>query len=841
MAIHVALSHMTEYRYDRPVSLSPHIVRLRPAPHCRTPILSYALRLTPQKHFINWQQDPHSNYLARVIFPEPTRRLSVEVDLVAEMSVFNPFDFFLEPSAERSPFRYEPVLAKDLAPYLEVAAPGRRLREFLATIDLAETRTIDFLVDINRRLAREVAYIIRLQPGVQTPDETLACGRGSCRDTGWLLVQVLRHLGYAARFVSGYLIQLVPDVKSLEGPTGPAADFTDLHAWAEVYLPGAGWIGLDPTSGLLAGEGHIPLAATPEPSSAAPVTGEVDECEVAFSHEMSVRRIYESPRVTRPYTEEQWRQIESVGYRLDDELSKSDVRLTMGGEPTFVSIDDMDGAEWNFTAIGPRKRELAGVLVKRLKKQFAPGGLLHYGQGKWYPGESLPRWTLGCWWRPDGVPIWKDDTLVADETVDYGYGEAEARRFVDTLADRLGVERRYAIPAYEDVWYHLWKERRLPVNVDPLKSKLEDEEERARLAQIFEQGLDAIVGYVLPLERDDAARWISGPWFFRSERLFLLPGDSPIGYRLPLDSLPWAAPDEHTRLRETDLSVALPPLPTQRYLQRPAGMPSGGGSIEPPRARRGESAPGAIRTALCVEPRQGRLHVFMPPVDSTEEYLELVAAVEETAATLKTPVILEGTPPGSDVRLEHINVTPDPGVIEVNLQPAHSWKDLVSHTTTLYEEARQSRLEPKSSWSTAGTPAPAGAITSSWVVRHLRTARSCGGPICCAACLATGTTIRPFRISSRVCSSARRASIRAWTRPGTMRSTSWKLPSPRFPITIASHRGSSTGSSATCSWMSPAIRTARSSASTSCTRPTRAAAGRVSWSCARSRCRRTPA
>src|SRR6202158_6244935 len=390
------------------------------------------------------------------------------------MSVINPFDFSLEPSAERSPFQYESLLAKDLAPFLEVSAAGPRLREFLATIASGETRTIDFLVEINRRWATEVAYIIRPEPGVQTSDETLTRGRGSCRDTGWLLVQVLRHLGFAARFVSGYLIQLVPDVKPLEGPSGPVADFTDLHAWVEVYLPGAGWIGLDPTSGLLAGEGHIPLAATPEPRSAAPVTGEVDECEVAFSHEMSVRRIYESPRVTRPYTDEQWQRIESLGRRLDDELSKGDVRLTMGGEPTFVSVDDMDGTEWNFTALGPRKRELAGVLIKRLKKRFAPGGLLHYGQGKWYPGESLPRWALGCWWRSDGVPIWKDETLVADEAVDYGHGEVEACHFVDTLADVLGLERHYVIPAYEDVWYYLWKEQRLPANVDPLKSELED-------------------------------------------------------------------------------------------------------------------------------------------------------------------------------------------------------------------------------------------------------------------------------------------------------------------------------------------------------------------------------
>ena len=360
MAIHVALHHTTRYRYDRPVSLSPHIIRLRPAPHCRTPILSYSLRLTPHKHFINWQQDPHGNYLARLLFPEKTQELSIEVDLVAEMSVLDPFNFFLEPSAETSPFRYEPWLGKELAPFLELLPVGPKLREFLGTISREARRTNDFLVHLNRRLAKEITYIIRLEPGVQTAEETLTLGSGSCRDTGWLLVQVLRHLGLAARFVSGYLIQLAPDVKSLEGPAGPSSDFTDLHAWAEVYLPGAGWIGLDPTSGLLAGEGHIPLAATPGPFSAAPVTGTVDECETIFTHEMGVRRIYESPRVTKPYAEEQWRQIESLGHRIDAELSRGDVRLTMGGEPTFVSIDDMDGAEWNFTALGPKKRELAG-------------------------------------------------------------------------------------------------------------------------------------------------------------------------------------------------------------------------------------------------------------------------------------------------------------------------------------------------------------------------------------------------------------------------------------------------------------------------------------------------
>ncbi|MBS1163931.1 MAG: hypothetical protein H6R03_1827 [Burkholderiaceae bacterium] len=300
MSIHVALNHVTEYRYDRRVGLSPQVVRLRPAPHSRTPVLSYSLGIEPGGHFINWQQDPFANYLARLVFPDKTEHLKVTVDLVAELAVYNPFDFFLEPEAESFPFRYEASLRHDLAPYLAKEPLTPRLRELLRSVDVSQTRTIDFLVSLNQRLQREIRYLIRMEPGVQTPEETLALAAGSCRDTGWLLVQVLRHLGLAARFVSGYLIQLKPDVKSLDGPSGAERDFTDLHAWCEVYLPGAGWIGLDPTSGLLAGEGHIPVACTPEPSSAAPVSGAVDECEVEFSHTMAVTRIFESPRVTRP-------------------------------------------------------------------------------------------------------------------------------------------------------------------------------------------------------------------------------------------------------------------------------------------------------------------------------------------------------------------------------------------------------------------------------------------------------------------------------------------------------------------------------------------------------------
>jgi len=365
--MHVALNHLTRYDYDRPVTLGPQVIRLRPAPHARTRILSYSMRIEPAGHFLNWQQDPQSNWLARVVFPERTQSLRIEVDLIAEMAVFNPFDFFLEPAAEQFPFSYEPELAHELAPFLVRLPPEPVLDAWVARVPRASVRTIDFLVALNQRVQQEVAYLIRMEPGVQTPHDTLTKGCGSCRDSAWLLVQVLRRLGLAARFVSGYLIQLVPDVKSLDGPVGADRDFTDLHAWCEVYLPGAGWVGLDPTSGLFAGEGHIPLAATPEPSSAAPITGLVDPAECVLEHQMSVTRVFESPRVTLPYTPAQWAAIDALGRQVDADLIAGDVRLTQGGEPTFVSIDDRDGAEWNTEAMGPNKRRLSGELLDRLR------------------------------------------------------------------------------------------------------------------------------------------------------------------------------------------------------------------------------------------------------------------------------------------------------------------------------------------------------------------------------------------------------------------------------------------------------------------------------------------
>ncbi len=695
MSIHIALNHVTHYRYDRPVALGPQVIRLRPAPHCRTRILSYALKVTPAKHFVNWQQDPEANYLARLTFPDRATELRIEVDLVAEMAVFNPFDFFLEPHALTYPFTYDAAEERDLAPYLARLPLTPRFEDYLAQVPRTQAVTIDFLVALNQSLSRDIRYLIRMEPGVQTPEQTLQNGSGSCRDSSWLLVQLLRHLGLAARFASGYLIQLVADVKSLDGPSGAAQDFTDLHAWCEVYLPGAGWIGLDPTSGLLAGEGHIPLACTPEPSAAAPISGRVEDSEVRFEHEMRIERIWEAPRVTLPYDETQWAQIQSLGHAIDRELEELDVRLTMGGEPTFVSIDDPDGAEWNTTALGEEKRRIAAELYHRLRRHYAPHGLAHFGQGKWYPGEPLPRWSLNCFWRKDGEPIWDNPELLADESVDYDVSAHSAQRLLALVATRLGLTSKHILPAYEDVTYYLWRERRLPANVDPLASNLEDAQERARLARLFAEGLEHAVGYVMPLGRNPAGtQWHSGPWFLRDERCYLIPGDSPLGYRLPLDSLPWVKPADYPFVNLPDPLQVFPPLGAPAAI-RPQPRTAAGSEVpgvteRKPKAQ--ESAHWLARTALCAEPRDGVLYVFMPPTEHLEDYLELVTAVESAAQSLSQPLILEGYEPPKDPRLQRFSVTPDPGVIEVNIHPSGSWDELVERTTHLYEQARQSRL-----------------------------------------------------------------------------------------------------------------------------------------------------
>ncbi|WP_010521002.1 DUF2126 domain-containing protein [Aquimarina agarivorans] len=684
MALKVVISHKTAYKYDRSVSLSPHIFRLRPAPHSRTPIESYSLKIKPENHFFNWQQDPFGNYQARVVFPEKTDELSIDVEIVADLKTINPFDFFVDESAETYPFKYANTVKKELTPYLEIDDSGDLLKEFLKTIDYTPRKTIYFLIDLNRKIYEFLKYNIRLQPGVQTSEETLASKTGSCRDYAWLFVQVLRHLGFGARFVSGYIVQLKSDEPSLDGPSGPAEDFTDLHAWTEVYLPGAGWIGLDSTSGLLAGEGHIPLACTPHYKSAAAVTGMSDPCETEFEFSNSVTRILESPRVTKPYTDEQWKAIDRLGKKVERDLQKGDVRLTMGGEPTFVSIDDMESAQWNTDADGPHKRKLANDLTKRLLDKIGKGGMLHHAQGKWYPGEPLPRWEIQLYWRKDDKKIWHDTKLLSSFAPNPIVPQGSDSLFLNTLCNYLNVSQNYILPTYEDAFYMLWEEGNLPVDIDISKENSE-ELIRQRLAEILERGTHKAAGYVLPLNKT-GSKWFSSEWLFRRNHMYLTPGTSPIGLRLPLNSLATKPEYGIFPVYEPDLFKKRKALPSFKRLvnTRYKDFCSNGLDTNKPKY--------FVRTAISAEIREGKLYLFLPPLDSADAFLDLVASIEATAKQLNIPVILEGYNPPHDNRIESMKITPDPGVIEVNVHPIANWDDLVKNTFTLYDEAKKARL-----------------------------------------------------------------------------------------------------------------------------------------------------
>ena len=724
MAINVSLRHRTHYSYDRLIKMSPHVIRLRPAPHSRTKIHSYSLNILPKEHFVNWQQDAFGNYLARIVFPDKVKEFKVDVEVIAEMTVINPFDFFMEEYAEEFPFSYLDQDKKDLAPYLEIMEKGPLMQEWLQVVEKFKGQnTVYFLVAVNQALFERINYTVRMEPGVFTCEETLGKSLGSCRDSAWVLVQTMRHLGMAARFVSGYLVQLKADQKALDGPSGPEEDFTDLHAWCEVYVPGAGWIGLDPTSGLFAGEGHIPLCCTPDPVGAAPITGALDPCEVSFEHSNEVVRIHEDPRVTKPYSEAEWSNIMALGDKVEQDLQEGDARLTMGGEPTFVSIDDMESDQWNTAADGKQKRELSNKLLQKIGVRINEGAFYHYGQGKWYPGEPTPRWSMSLYWRLDGLPIWRNKKWLADFDKEYDVDHTQAELFLQSIAKKLGVDTNNITPGYEDVFYYLWTERQLPDNIDPLNINLKDSGERRSLMEQLDRGLNKPVGFVLPVQwaysRDS---WISCKWSFNTSAMFLIPGNSPMGLRLPLDSLPYM-PDlkkprkierspfeelddledfyqkNETRSDKTpDYSIPEELLNPEEYDfsdmeddDKKDGFP-----VKIKKEEKDDYKPlfesYSIRTAITAEVREGKLHVFMPPVDYLEHYLDILAAIELTAEELSIPVVIEGYKPPSDNRIEKLIVTPDPGVVEVNVHPAKTWREVVDNYNILFDAAFESRL-----------------------------------------------------------------------------------------------------------------------------------------------------
>jgi uncharacterized protein (DUF2126 family) len=678
--LRILLKHRSRYEYPRPATLGPHTIRLRPASHAKAHVETYALHIEPECK-LRWQQDPASNHVARLTFPplKPVTALELRVELAVDVRPINPFDFFVDPRADRVPFAYPEAIAPDLAPYLDASdaayAGGPLLKDFLRDLP-AEGKTVDLIVALNAAVHRQLRYVIREEPGVWTPGQALAEGRGSCRDSATLLVAVLRSRGLAARFVSGYLVQLTDEGMIPDAPRGVTRDVVDLHAWAEVYVPGGGWVGLDATSGLLCGEGHIPLACTARPAAAAPIEGTSDVVADRVLFEMQVGRLGHEPRPTAPFTDEVWTALTEAGERTDAALEQAGVQLTVGGEPTFTSRLHGDRPEWNTDALGDTKWTQGLALATELRKRLAPGGVILHRFGKQYPGESLPRWALDVIARRDGVPLMRERAAGTPRAT-----TADAERLGRALAAKLGVDADALQAAFEDLWHHVREEAQLPVGVDPHRVDLESPEERRRLARVLDRGLASEVGHVLPLAPAPGGGWRAERWAFRRERLYLVPGDSPVGLRLPLDSIegdPAALPDEE--------GYVGPPDPRRADELAAAAQEQIRVDRAAPPPRRG------IRTALCIEVRGGRLHVFLPPVPSAARFCELVRCIDETAGALDLDALVEGYPPPRSPDLLQLAVTPDPGVLEVNIPPTRTARDHAALMETVFESALHSGL-----------------------------------------------------------------------------------------------------------------------------------------------------
>ncbi len=667
----VLIQHRSRYTYPRPALLGPHVIRLRPSDHTKARIESYTLDIAPE-HRVHWQRDPHGNHIARVTFKagQNVAALELHVAMAVEIKPVNPFDFFIDDRVKQLPFSYPDRQDTELAPYLDTGDPayrlGRRASELLASLPWSGD-TMEILVKLNATVREKIAYVIRDEPGVWTPEETLTNGRGSCRDAAVLLVALMRQRGIAARFVSGYLVQLADEGMIPNEPKGVARDVVDLHAWAEAFIPGAGWIGFDGTSGLLCGEGHIPLASVASPSHAAPLDGTSDVSASAVEFSTEITRLGHEARPTAPYTEDVWTELLAGGDAGDKRLLAADLEVWIGGEPTFTSRENQAREEWQGGALGPDKWERGRALADTLRDRLAPGGVVLYRMGKQYPGESLPRWALDVIGRRDGAVLWPARSLFERGTPEAAHQVGEA------ITTALGIAATLH-PAYEDPWEVLRSEAELPADDDPRTSGLDDPEERRRLVSILDRGVGAVVGYVLPLARN-ATGWLTETWKLRRGHLFLVPGDSPLGLRLPLASL-GTGTDYSVWTEAADL-----PDPRRDAPDESQGVV----------AKRTEAELG-VRTALAVEPRDGEIWVFVPPLPRFEDFCALITALDAARKTTGIAIHLEGYGPPPSVHRLRFAVTPDPGVVEVNLPPVTSSREAANLHATVFDAALASGL-----------------------------------------------------------------------------------------------------------------------------------------------------
>ena len=546
------------------------------------------------------------------------------------------------------------------------------------------TRTIDFLVALNRAIRVDVAYSLRMEPGVQTPDFTLRSGIGSCRDSAWLLVSTCASSDWPPASSPATWCSWPPISRRSTGRPGrPPTSPTCTRGPRSISQARAGRDG--PHVGAVRRRGPHPAGRHRAPAAAAPISGSTGVCETTLEFTNTVTRVHEDPRVTLPYTEAAWETICEVGRRVDERLTAGDVRLTVGGEPTFVSVDNQVDEEWTTAADGPHKRERASDLAARLKSVWAPQGLIHRGQGRWYPGEPLPRWQIGIYWRTDGLPLWTDEALLADpwavEPASSAAKDEAAQELLAGVADSLGLPPSQVRPAYEDPLARLAAKVRKPQGdpVDPGDDIAEDTgASRDSLMAHLDESTTAPRAFVLPLHRrDDDAGWASADWRLRRGRVVLVEGDSPAGLRLPLASISWRPPRASFMVDPGTVTDAL----------------AAAADAEDAELDESETAP---TTALVAEVRDGLLYVFLPPTEALEHFVDLIARIEAAAAKADCPVVIEGYGPPPDPRLQSTTITPDPGVIEVNIAPAASYAEQTQLLETLYDEARLARLSTES-------------------------------------------------------------------------------------------------------------------------------------------------
>jgi uncharacterized protein (DUF2126 family)/transglutaminase-like putative cysteine protease len=493
----VQIENCMRYTYAKPVGFSPHVIRLYP--RTDQSVVTHKLRTNINiASDIQYRRDLFDNLVANCFFPQPAETLEVRVQLEVELWPRNPFHFLLAPHAIEMPFQYQEDENNILAPFRLVAPEEDADTEGLWRLS-GRQNTVEALVDLVSTLHHEIAYETRVEGEARLPARVLELRSGACRDTTLLCATILRKNGLAARVVSGFLCEFHVDVKDRRAESG-------LHAWVEAYLPGGGWVGLDPTNGTFCDHRFIPAAVGAKMLDIAPVSG-------SYFGEERVPGRFDSHLDLSLMTE---KDLSKIAAHVEQTLAAEKISLTMGGEPTYIPTNP-EGAEWNFAATGPTKLHYAYGFADQVAKEVWPGAIVLYTPGKLYPGEVNPRWALNALRTNAPFPS------PSPRSTGLRINEKWTRTLRDQLVGRLGLENR---------WLRAIDSRapRHPV-------------------------------WVLPLDWSEE-KWSTEKWTLR--RLELIPAEGPAGLRLPLQLLPVDSSKRALVLEpQTDhLDVFLPPLLT---------------------------------------------------------------------------------------------------------------------------------------------------------------------------------------------------------------------------------------------------------------------------------------